>query len=108
MERFKSRLVVKGYSKKEGIDYQETFSPVVKMVTVRIVIALAAAENWPLFQMDVYNTFLQGDLLEDIFMEIPKGLQIQGEKHMVCKLVKILYGLKQAYRQWNFKLIEAG
>lgn len=64
--------MAKGYSQAEGIDYQETFSPVVKMTTMRSIIALAAAQNWRLFQMNVFNAFLQGDLLEEVYMELPK------------------------------------
>lgn len=107
VERYKARLVAKGYNQAAGIDYQETFSPVVEMVTVRVVITLAVAENWTIYQIDVYNSFLQGDLTKEVFMELPKGLNVQGELKFVYNLVKSLYELKQASRQWNFKLTEA-
>ena len=105
VEKLKARLVAKGYSQQEGIDCKETFSPVVKMVTVRTIVSLAAARHWHIHQMDVFNAFLQGDLDDEIYMQLPQRFVGQGEK--VCRLTKSLYGLKQAPRQWNQKLTEA-
>ena len=83
VERYKARLVAKGYSQQAGMDYFETFSPVAKMVTVRCVIALAVSKGWPMHQMDVYNAFLQGDLEEEVYMEMPEGFRKSGE-NKVC------------------------
>ncbi|GKB33820.1 ribonuclease H-like domain-containing protein [Tanacetum coccineum] len=84
---YKARLVVKGFNQKEGINFDETFSPVVKMSTVRCVIALSVTNKWPLFQLDINNVFLYGDLDEDIYMTIPKGFASKDNKNKFIALL---------------------
>ncbi|GKD78859.1 ribonuclease H-like domain-containing protein [Tanacetum coccineum] len=103
VERFKAWLVAKGFNQREGIGYEETFSHMVKIVTVRCVLSIAVNKKWPLYQLDINNAFLYGDLEEDVYTNLPKGYSDKNDKR-VCKLVKSLYGLKQAPRKWNEKL----
>ena len=100
IERYKARLVARGYSQTYGIDYDETFAPVAKMNTVRVLISCAANFGWPLHQLDVKNAFLHGDLQEEVYMEIPPGLASAETEGKVCRLKKALYGLKQSPRAW--------
>ena len=101
--KYKARLVAKGYAQKEGIDFQEVFSPVVKMTTLRVLFALTAMLNLELYQMDVKTAFLHGDIDEEIYMKQPEGFVVSNKEHLVCKLKRSLYGLKQAPRQWYKK-----
>ncbi|CAN6459492.1 unnamed protein product [Victoria cruziana] len=98
LERYKARLVAKGYSQEYGIDYEETFAPVARMTSVRTLISVASISKWPIFQMDVKNAFLNGNLKEEVFMDAPPGLSIPNGK--VLRLKKALYGLKQAPKAW--------
>ncbi len=98
VSRYKARLVTKGYAQTYGIDYEETYSPVAKMTTVRAIIAMATAKRWSLHQMNVNNAFLHGDLQEEVYMEQPPGYVDQTHRSLICRLKKALYGLKQAPR----------
>lgn len=104
VSKFKARLVARGFSQIEGLDYNETFAPVAKMPTIKIVIALASSMHWPIHQMDVKSAFLNGELHEEIYMSQPKGFIQKGQQNLVCKLRKSIYGLKQSPREWYSKI----
>jgi hypothetical protein len=99
--RFKSRLVAKGYTQRHGIDYTETFAPVCRMATHRVMLSLVAFLGLDLDQMDVVTAFLNGLLSETIYMELPDGYKVKG---MICRLLRSLYGLKQSPRLWYQRL----
>ena len=101
VQRYKARLVAQGYSQTEGVDYNEVFSPVVRITTIRSLLALSNAKNWEVHQMDVKTAFLQGNLEEEIYMRQLDGYVSEEYPNHVCKLKKSVYGLKQSARCWN-------
>ncbi|KAK8954626.1 hypothetical protein KSP39_PZI001744 [Platanthera zijinensis] len=99
VDRLKARLVARGFTQQHGLDYEETFSPVAKLNTVRVLLSLAVHRHWPLYQLDIKNAFLNGDLHETVYMQQPPGFETTGES-LVCHLRKSIYGLKQSPRAW--------
>ncbi|XXG59499.1 hypothetical protein AAC387_Pa04g1573 [Persea americana] len=104
IERYKARLVAKGFHQKPCLDYTNTFSPVVKHTTVRLVISFALQLGWLICQLDVHNAFLYGVLSEEVYMDQPQGFVDPNHPTHVCKLHKSIYGLKQAPREWYLRL----
>ena len=94
IECYKARLIAKGFTQEYGIDYEDTFAPVARISYVRALLAVATASKWDLFQMDVKNAFLNGNLSEEVYMQPPPGLSVESNK--VCHLRRAFYGLKQA------------
>jgi hypothetical protein len=101
LDRYKARWVLRGFTQRPGVDYDETFSPVVKPATVRVVLSLALAQHWPIHQLDVKNAFLHGTLTETVYCVQPTGFVDPSHPDFVCRLNKSLYGLKQAPRAWH-------
>lgn len=104
VEKFKARLIAKGYAQRHGIDYTKVFAPVARLDTIRVILAIAAQYSWEVFQLDVKSTFLHGELKEEVYVEQPEGFVKKGEEEKVYKLKKALYGLKQALRAWYNKI----
>ena len=104
VERFKGRLVAKGYAQMPGIDYEETYAPVVKYSSLRTLLSYAIANEMVIHQMDVVTAFLNGNLDEELYMAQPEGFVKPGEENLVCRLNKSIYGLKQSPRCWNIVL----
>ncbi|KAI3825040.1 hypothetical protein L1987_06515 [Smallanthus sonchifolius] len=106
IDKFKARLVVQGFRQKEGIDFFDTYAPVARISTIRLLVALASIHNLIIHQMDVKTAFLNGELEEEVYMKQLEGFILPGNEHKVCKLIKSLYGLKQAPKQWHQKFDE--
>ena len=100
IEKYKAKFLARGFSQKEGVDYDETFAPVARYTSIRTIIALASAMRLRLHQMDVKTAFLNGEIEEEVHVEQPDGFVVHGKESDVCRLKKALYGLKQAPRAW--------
>ena len=100
LDRYKARWVLRGFTQRPGVDFDETFSPVVKPATVRTVLTLALSQDWPVHQLDVKNAFLHGTLTETVYCSQPSGFVDSSKPEFVCRLNRSLYGLKQAPRAW--------
>jgi hypothetical protein len=102
--KYKARLVARGDQQLHGIDYHDTFSPVVKWSTMRILVSLAAQKCWVIYHLDVKSAFLKGDITEVVFCKQPPGYACPGQEHLVYRLYKALYGLHQSQRAWHAKI----
>ena len=101
VNRYKARMVAQGFSQIQGIDFNETYSPTIRLTSIRLILALACFMNLELRQIDVKGAYLNGIIEEDVYMRQPEGFIVQGKEDMVCKLNKGVYGLKQSGRVWH-------
>ena len=99
--------MAKGYTQYERIDYEETFSPVIRFASICLILAIVTHMNLELYQMDVKTAFLSRELDEEIYMNQPLGFELKGQERKVCRIKRSIYGLKQASRQWNLKFHQA-
>ena len=104
LDKLKARIVAKGFTQREGIDYEETFSPTVRFESVRLMVAVAAADYMHTHQMDVTTAFLYASLEEEVYMELIEGMDGYGTPSKVARLWRAIYGLKQASRMWNLHI----
>lgn len=102
--RHKARIVAKGYVQKHGFDFEEIFAPVTRLETERLLLALAAKNGWEVHHLDVKTIFLNGVILEEEYISQPDGFKKERQEHMVYRLLKALYGLRQAPQAWYAKL----
>lgn len=106
IEHYKALLVAKCYTQQAGIDFIDTFLLVANITTLRLLLSIAAIQNWHFLQTDVNNAFLNKDLFEEVYMDLPMGYHIEGE-NLACRLSKSIYGLGQTSRQWFHKFLKA-
>jgi hypothetical protein len=104
VDKYKARFVAKGFSQREGVDYEETFAPVARYSSIRAVISLAAEKGWRVHQMDVKTAFLNRVVEEEVYVEQPEGFEVDSRETHVCRLRRALYGLKQAPRAWYSRI----
>jgi hypothetical protein len=104
VDKYKARFAARGFSQKEGEDYEETFAPVSIYTSIRAIMSLATSMGWSLHQMDVKTTFLNGAIKEEVYIKQPQGFEVHSRDTHVCRLKKYLYGLKQAPRAWYTKI----
>jgi hypothetical protein len=104
VDKYKLRFVARGFSQKEGEDYDETFAPVARYTSIRAIISLVASMGWNLHQMDVKKAFLNGAIEEEAYIEQPQGFEVHSRDTHICRLKNALYGLKQAPRAWYARM----
>lgn len=107
VDKYKTRLVPKGYIQKESLDFFDTYSPISRITFIRVLVVIAASPNLEIHQIDVTTTFLNDELEEEIYMEQHECYIVRGKERKVCRLVKSLYGLKQVPKQWHEKFDKA-